>query len=85
MALSKSAKFYRSNAKSRKKKQDYDTAYHKTPARKKYRAKLNRERRRRKLKGDSRDLSHKKDGSLVLESRKKNRARQGANNKSTKK
>jgi hypothetical protein len=31
------------------------------------------------------DLSHKKDGKMVLEHKSKNRARQGSNGKSTKK
>lgn len=83
MALSRTARFYRRNKASRDKKKAYDTEYHSTPERKKYRARLNRARRKRGLKGDSRDLSHTSDGKLVLESRKRNRARQGANNKST--
>ena len=84
-SLSKSALFYRRNKKAREKKKKYDTTYHKTPARRKYRSKLNIERRKRELKGDPRDLSHKKNGDLVLESKKANRSRQGANGKSTKK
>ena len=83
--LSKSARHYRENKKSRDNKKAYDTAYHKTTARKKYRANLNRERRKRGLLGDSRDLSHTKSGKLVLESKSKNRGRQGANGKSSKK
>jgi hypothetical protein len=35
--------------------------------------------------GDGKDMSHKKDGKLVLEKAKTNRARNGANGKSTKK
>jgi len=83
MALSRTARFYRKNKESRDKKKTYDTEYHATSERKKYRARLNRIRRKRGLKGDNRDLSHTKDGRLVLESRKRNRARQGSNNKST--
>lgn len=86
MALSKSARYYRSNPKARDKKKKYDTEYHKTPARRKYRSKLWIERRKRGLAGKGgKDLSHKKDGSLVQESVKTNRGRQGANGKSTKK
>lgn len=81
--LSKSALHYRRNKKSREKKKKYDTEYHKTTSRKKYRAKLNRERRRRNLKGNPNDLSHTKSGKLVLESKKKNRARNGSGNKSS--
>jgi len=84
-SLSKSALYYRRNKRARDKKKKYDTTYHKTPARRKYRSKLNIERRRRGLKGDPRDLSHKKNGELVLENRKTNRSRQGADGKSSKK
>ena len=84
-SLSKSARYYRRNKKARDKKDVYNTAYHKTPARRKYRANLNKARRKRGLKGDPRDLSHKKNGDLVLESKNSNRGRQGANGKSTKK
>lgn len=50
---------------------------------------LNKIARKRKVYGKrhaaGKDLSHKKDGSVVLEKRSTNRARQGANGKSTKK
>jgi hypothetical protein len=53
------------------------------------RVELNREARRRGIYGkrhsSNRDLSHTKDGRMVLESRSKNRARNGRNGKSTKK
>jgi hypothetical protein len=83
MALGRSARYYRSNPEARAKKQAYDTEYHATPERKKYRAGLNRARRERNLKGNGKDLSHTKDGRLVLESRRRNRGRQGANRRST--
>ena len=71
-----SAKYYRSNAKARAKKKAYDTAFHSSPARKKYRAELSAERRKRKIAGKGGgDLSHTKDGRLVRESASKNRAR----------
>ena len=73
--LGETAKFYKRNKRSRDKKKAYDKAYHATDERKKYRARLNRERRRRKLKGDDRDLSHTKSGKLVLENKSTNRAR----------
>lgn len=86
MALSRSARYYRQNPEAREKKKNYDTAYHKTPARRKYRSKLWIERRKRGIAGKGGgDLSHKKNGQLVRESVKSNRARQGANGKSTKK
>jgi len=84
-SLSKSALYYRRNKKARDHKKKYDTEYHKTPARRKYRSKLGSERVKRKLKGNPKDLSHTKSGSLVLESRRKNRGRQGANGQTTKK
>lgn len=83
--LSKSARYYRNNPEARAKKKEYDTKYHSTTKRKKYRAALNKARKKRRLKGDPRDLSHTKDGRLVLENRSANRARQGSNKKSTKK
>jgi len=83
MKLGRTARFYRKNKASRDKKKAYDTKYHSTPNRKKYRAYLNKIRRQRKLKGNPNDLSHKKDGGVVLESRKRNRARNGSGNKST--
>lgn len=52
------------------------------------RVELNREARERGIYGKrykaGKDLSHGKDGSLTLEARKKNRARNGQNGKSTK-
>jgi hypothetical protein len=85
MSLSRSAKYYRKNKRAREAKAEYDTKYHATPERKKYRSALNKARKARKLKGDDRDLSHTKNGGLVLESKKTNRGRQGSNGGSTKK
>ena len=63
--------------------------YQSSPARRKYRAELNAEARDRGIYGKrsamGKDLSHKKDGKMVLERKSKNRARQGSNGKSTKK
>ena len=63
--------------------------YQSAPAKRKYRAELNAEARDRGIYGKrasmSKDLSHKKDGKMVLESKSLNRARQGSNGKSTKK
>lgn len=67
----------------------YDKDYQASPSRIKYREELNKEAHQRGVYGKRAskglDLSHKKDGSLVLEKTKVNRARNGANNKSTKK
>ena len=85
-AKSKSARYYASNPKARAKKKKYDTKYHSTPSRKKYRSELNTARKKRKIYGKGGgDLSHTKSGKLVRESSSKNRARNGANGKSTKK
>ena len=65
-----------------------EAAYNSSPARRKYRAELNREARKRKIYGKrykkGLDLSHDKNGKMKLESRKKNRARNGKNGKSSK-
>lgn len=57
----------------------YDKKYQKSKKRKKYRAELNREARKRKIYGKrtqmGKDLSHTKDGRMVLEKSSKNRAR----------
>ena len=85
-AKSKSAKYYASNPKARAKKKAYDTKYHKSAERRKYRSELNSARRKRKIYGKGGgDLSHTKSGKLVRESASKNRARNGANGKSSKK
>ena len=85
-AKSRSAKYYASNPKARARKKKYDTAYGSTAERKDYRKKLARARRKKGVmgKGGS-DMSHTKSGKLVRESPSKNRARNGANGRSTKK
>jgi hypothetical protein len=83
---SKSSIYYKKNPKARAKKNAYQKEFNKTEESKKYRAELNRERRKRGIYGKGgKDVSHKKDGSTTLEHRSKNRARNGANGKSTKK
>lgn len=85
-ARSKTARYYAKNPKAKAKKKKYDTAYHSTAERKSYRAKLAKARRKRGIMGKGGgDLSHTKRGTLVRESASKNRARNGANRKSTKK
>lgn len=68
-----------------KKKKAYDTAYHKTTERKKYRAELNKANRKTGKVGDGKDQSHTKKGGLVLEPQKSNRGRNGQGGGSTKK
>jgi hypothetical protein len=74
---SKSAKYYAANPEAKKKKQAYDKAYHSTPERKSYRAKLNSKNRKEGTYGnkDKKDMSHTKNGKLIKEKQSKNRAR----------
>ena len=58
-------------------KRAYQAKYNKKPSEVKRRTELNKENRRRGTygNGDGKDVSHKKDGSTVLEPQSKNRAR----------
>jgi hypothetical protein len=57
---SKSAKYYAENPEAREKKKQYDTEYHSTTERKKYRAFLNRKNRNAGTygNGDGKDYDH---------------------------
>ena len=82
----KSARYYAKNPKARAKKNAAQRKRNKTSANKKYRAELNAARRADGNYGKGgKDYSHTKSGKLVRESSKKNRGRQGADGKSTKK
>ena len=83
MGLSKSSKYYASHPEARRKKNEYNSVYESSPQQRKYRSKLSVLRKKRKLKGNPKDLSHQKNGSIVLESRSINRGRQGADGRST--
>jgi len=73
----RTAKFYRSNLKSRQKHRNDELARGKSPAKRKYRSLLIKERRKRGIDGKGgKDVSHK-GGKLTLESMKQNRARGG--------
>ena len=78
---SRSAKYFQSNPEAKAKKDAYNTAYHSTPERKEYRAKLNKANRDAKTYGnkDGKDMSHGKDG-LKKEKQTSNRARNGKGN-----
>lgn len=81
---SPSAKRLHNNPEARKKKLAYDKKYQSSPERIKYRSELNQARRDRGIYGKGKgDLSHTKNGKLVLEAAKKNRARNGKNGRST--
>lgn len=83
---SKSAKAYAKSPSSRAKKAQYDKSYHATPERKKYRAALNKANKKSGTYGnkDGMDMSHGKNGKMRKEKASRNRARNGANGKSTK-
>ena len=83
---SKSAKYYAANPDAAKRKAAYQRKLNKKPSVKKASEKRWTERRKRGIAGKGGpDLSHTKKGKLVLESRSRNRARNGHNGKSTKK
>ena len=86
MAKGKTAKYYAENPKAAEKKREYQREYNKKPAAVKHRVECNKARKDLGLKvGDKRDASHTKTGKIVAEDSSKNRARQGANGRSTKK
>ena len=83
---SKSAKYYAANPKAKAKKAAYDKKANAKPASKEYRRKLAQKNRDQGNKvGDGKDVSHKKGGGTVSESRSANRARNGAGGKAKKK
>lgn len=84
---SRSTEYYKKNPEAKKKKDKYNKDYHATPARRKYRAELNKDNRRRGTygNGDGQDVSHTRGGGTTLESQSANRARQGAGGKRKKK
>ena len=78
---SDSARYFQNNPEARANKNAYNTEYHSSTSRKKYRAKLNKANRSAGTYGnkDGKDMSHGKDG-LRQESQKNNRARNGKGN-----
>ena len=82
----KSARYFRANPEARAKKNAAQRKRNKTTAAKKYRAELNRARRKDGNYGKGgKDYSHTKSGRLVRESPKKNRARNGRGGRPKKK
>jgi len=72
----RSAKYYRSNPEARRKKAATDKKVNARPEQRAKRSELTTERRRRGIAGQGgKDLSHTKDGKMVLENPSKNRAR----------
>jgi hypothetical protein len=83
---SKSAKYYAANPEAAKKKAAYQRKLNKKPSVKKASEERWNERRRRGIAGKGgKDLSHTRDGRMVLESPKRNRARNGAGGRPKKK
>jgi hypothetical protein len=83
---SRTAQYYAKNPEAAEKRREYQREYNKSSSAKKYRAECNAGRKALGLKkGDKRDASHCKSGRIVAENRTVNRARNGSNNKSTKK
>lgn len=79
---SESSRYFATHPEARRKKNEYNTEYHSTKGRKRYRAELNRENRTHH---DGKDSSHTADGRIVRESRSRNRARNGKGGGSTRK
>ena len=77
----KTAKFYRSNPKAAAKHSRDETERNKTPAKKKYRAELQKRRRDLKIDGKGKSTGDVSHPSMKVESTKKNRARGGAQGK----
>jgi hypothetical protein len=79
MALGKTARYYKDNPEARAVKSAYDKKFQKKPKQVKKRVECNKFNREKGTygNGDNMDCSHK-NGTLVYEHRKKNRARGGA-------
>jgi hypothetical protein len=86
--LQSSARYYRDNPDARRKKAKTDKRVNARPEQRKKRTELSTARRAAKRRGVNlrgKDMSHTKSGRIVPEDSSRNRARQGANGKSTKK
>lgn len=73
---SATAKYYQNNPEAREKKKDYDSEYHSTPARKKYRSVLQAINRKNGTHGnlDGKDVAHASKTKTISQSQSKNRA-----------
>ncbi len=84
----RSAKYYRDNPDARRKKAATDKKVNARPEQRKKRVELKKARAAAKKRGVNlagKDMSHTKSGRIVPENSSRNRGRQGANGKSTKK
>ena len=75
--MSSTSEYYKKNPEARRKRLKQQARYNRKSMQIKKRVELNRENRKRGTygNGDGKDVSHKKDGSTVLEKASKNRAR----------
>jgi hypothetical protein len=73
---SATAKYYQNNPEAREKKKEYDTEYHSTPARRKYRSVLQAINRKNGTHGnmDGKDVAHTSKTKTMSQSQSKNRA-----------
>lgn len=73
---SATAKYYQNNPEAREKKKEYDTEYHSTPARKKYRSVLQAINRKNGTHGnlDDKDVAHTSKTKTMSQAQSKNRA-----------
>ena len=73
---SATAKYYQNNPEAREKKKEYDTEYHSTPARRKYRSVLQAINRKNGTHGnlDGKDVAHTSKTKTISQSQSKNRA-----------
>lgn len=86
MGKSKTSKYYAENPKAAEKRREYQRELNKTDKQKEYRSEHVKVRREAGLYGKGGpDMSKKKNGNFVKENPSANRARNGANGKSTKK
>ena len=71
------SEYYKKNPEARRKRLKQQARYNRKSMQIKKRVELNRENRKRGTygNGDGKDVSHKKDGSTILEKASKNRAR----------
>ena len=73
---SATAKYYQNNPEAREKKKEYDTEYHSTPARRKYRSVLQAINRKNGTHAnmDNRDVAHISKTKTISQAQSKNRA-----------
>lgn len=83
---SKTSRYYSENPEARRKRNAYQRKYNKKPSVKKASEERWSERKKRGIAGKGgKDLSHTKDGRMVLENPRTNRARNGSGGKPRKK